>query len=146
VTSLVPTLKKIAFVRINEMSPCLSRAGIRDASTSEPLSNGALCHAHLASNVSMLHALFSQRDDLLVPSQALCLTSELRLLDGARLGWASFFTRLCLFLLEQSCRLLCTADLRETLGKQHRDTVRKVLGQMPTIADLSGLWSAFLDG
>ena len=79
-------------------------------------------HAHLSSDVSVPHALFAQHDHLLVTNHSLCLAGELRLLDGSRQAGTSFFARFRLFFLEQRCRILCTTDLGEALGQQHRDT------------------------
>ena len=77
-------------------------------------------HAHLSSDVSVPHALFAQHDHLLVTNHSLCLAGELRVLNGSRA--TESFVRFCFCFLEQSCRILCTTDLGEALGQQHRDT------------------------
>jgi len=65
---------------------------MRDASTSEPLSNGSLCHSDLGSNVGGSPTLFSQHDDLFIASHSLSGANLLRVLDRLRLGGTSFFT------------------------------------------------------
>src|SRR2546425_1067790 len=119
--------------------------GRRDIPTTEPPPNGSLCHPYLGSNVSALHPLFLEHSDLLITSHSLSLAGEWHLLDRPRLERMVLFVWRLSLLGCLDSRLFCTTESPKTLGKQDRDTLCKILRQVPAVAHLSGLWSAFLD-
>ena len=110
-----------------------------------PASNRSLSHACLGSNVSALHPVFEERRDLLVTNSSLGLTGLLCALLGSRPRLTLGVTSVLPLFREVGRCLLCATKLRETLGKQGRDTSGKILDQMPAIAHFSSLGSAFLD-
>ena len=88
--------------------------------------------------------MFGKRDDVLIASASLGLTGLLRLSLGL-CPWMTMEVYELLFFGDRDGSPLRTTDLRETLGQYDRNTCCKVLGQMPAITHLPGLWSAFLD-
>jgi hypothetical protein len=143
---LLPAYKQVGLVGVNQTGSRLAGACLRNVPATEPPAHRARCHSHVSLNVCVLHPLLSQGDDLLVASESLGLTSLLHPLLGLRPGMTvELVGGLRLLGSMSCCRLLCMTQLSETVGELDGDTGSQVLDQMPPIADLPGVWRAFLD-
>src|SRR5260370_2451093 len=127
-TPLVPALPEVGLVRINETGSLAFPTRVGDVSSSDPPLKSSLAHTQRPGNLTALHSLFLQFQDMFIPSHSLGLTGLLCLLDSLCLSRTPFF---------------CTAQLGKRLGELHRDTCSQILDEMPTVAHLSRLWSAF---
>ncbi len=127
-TPLVPALQEVGLVGINETCSLAFPARVGDVSSRDPPLKSSLAHPQRPGNLTALHPLFLQFQNVFLPSCSLGLTSLLRLLDSVCLGRTPFFG---------------TTQLGKRLGELHRDTCGQILDQMPAVAHLPRLWSAF---
>src|SRR5260221_12652130 len=128
VTTLLPALQEVGLVRINETCSLAFPASVGDGSRSDPPLKSSLAYPQRPGNFTALHSVFLQVQDVFIPSHSLGSPRLLCLLDSLCLSRTPFF---------------CTAQLGKRLGELHRDTGSQILDEMPAVAHLSRLWSAF---
>src|SRR5260370_32560422 len=119
VTTLLPALQEVGLVRINETCSVAFPASVGDGSSSDPPLKSSLAHPQRPGNLTALHSLFLQFQDVFIPSHALGLTGLLCLLDSLCLSRTPFF---------------CTAQLGKRLGELHRATCSQILDEIPPSA------------
>src|SRR5260370_34190164 len=91
VTPLVPALQEVDLVRINETCSLAFPASVGNVSSSDPPLKSSLAHPQRPGNLTALHSLFLQFQDLFIPSHGFCLLRLLCPLDSLCLSRTPFF-------------------------------------------------------